>query len=138
MFAVAGFDTEKIDSFDVRSPGAILPCVAEAHVDGIGIAEPAILEPRSNADFENLKPSSVAVAGYCDAERNLLGGHGRIDQVPDIQLGVGVLLERLRTLHLICQHLDQARIESSRHSDLDLLRTSWRRHDIPRPVLDVL
>lgn len=98
-----------------------------------------MLAPPSNACFGNLKPSSEALAGYCSVGRSLLGGHGRIDQVLDIRLGMSALLERLRTLHRGCRHLDQARIETPTNDSLDLLwRPSSQRSEIPRPVLDVL
>ena len=84
LFAVAETDTEKADSVDVKSPGATPPCVAEVHDDGIGIAEWAMLGPRSSACSENPKPNSVAVAGYAFVGRNLRWGHDRIDQALDI------------------------------------------------------
>ena len=117
-------DTERADSVDVRNPGAIPLCVAEVHDDEIGIAEWAMLGPHPSAYSENPKPSSVAVAGHYSVDGSLLGGHGRIDQALDIRLGVSFLLEKLRTLRRVCPHWAQVRIESSTHSDLDLLRTS--------------
>lgn len=63
VFAVAETDTEKADSVDIRSPGAIRPCVAEVHVDETGIAELASLEPHSSAYSGNRKPIWEAVAG---------------------------------------------------------------------------
>ena len=117
-------DTERADSVDVRNPGAIPLCVAEVHDDEIGIAEWAMLGPHPSAYSENPKPSSVAVAGHYSVDGSLLGGHGRIDQALDIRLGVSVLLGKLRILRRVCRHWAQVRIESSTHSDLDLLRTS--------------
>lgn len=114
--AVAEIDTEKAGSVDVRSPGATHLCVAEGHADGIGIAELAILGPHSIAYSGNPKPSSGAVAGQVSVGRSWLGGHCRMNQARDIRLEVGILPERLRTLHRVYR----ARIESS------------------RPVLDVL
>ena len=78
------------------------------------------------------------MAGRCSVGRSLLAGHGRTDQALDVRVGVGVLLERLRTLHRVCRHLDQVQIENSMNTELDLLQTSSQRHDIPRPVLDGL
>lgn len=117
-------DTERADSVDVRNPGAIPLCVAEVHDDEIGIAEWAMLGPHPSAYSENPKPSSVVVVGHYSVDGSLLGGHGRIDQALDIRLGVSVLLEKLRILRRGCRHWAQVRIESSTHSDLDLLRTS--------------
>lgn len=132
--AVAEIDTEKAGSVDVRSPGATHLCVAEGHADGIGIAELAILGPHSIAYSGNPKPSSGAVAGQVSVGRSWLGGHCRMNQARDIRLEVGILPERLRTLHRVYR----ARIESSIGRELDLLRRSWQCGDIPRPVLDVL
>ena len=83
-FAVAETDTEKADSVDVTNPGANPPCVAEVHDDGIGIAEWAMLGPRSSACSENPKPNPVAVAGHSFVGRSLRWSHGRIDQALDI------------------------------------------------------
>ena len=108
----------------MRSLGATPRRVAEVHVDEIGIAELVMLGSRSSAYSGNLKPSSEAVAGHYSVGRSLLGVHGRIYPALDIRFGVGALLERLRTLHRVCQHADQARIESSTYSELDLFRKS--------------
>lgn len=83
-----------------------------------------MLGPRSIAYAGSQKPNSEAVAGRCFVGRSLLAGHGRTDQALDVRVGVGVLLERLRTLHRVCRHLDQAQIENSMNTELDLLQTS--------------
>ena len=78
-------------------------------------------EPRLCAISGNLKPSPVVGACGKPVEGSLPEGHGRTDYVLGIQLGVVVLPERLRILHRVYRHLDQAGIESSRHQDLDVL-----------------
>lgn len=120
LFDVAEVDREKADSVDVRNPGANPRDVVKVHVDEIAIAELAMLGPHSSAYSGNPRPISEAAPGYHSVGRSLLGNHGRIDRALDIRLAVGALPEMLRTLHRVCQCLDQARIESS------------------RPVLDVL
>lgn len=124
VFPVAEIDREKAGFVAVRSLGAIPPCVAKVRADEIGIAELVMLGPHSGAGSGNLKPSLEAVVGHSSAGRSLLEGYGRIDQALDIRFGMGVLLEKLRTLHRVCRHLDQGRIESPTHSELVLLRTS--------------
>ena len=121
---LAGIDTERAGSVDGRNPGAITLCVAEAHDDEIEIGEWAMLGPHPSAYSGNRKPSWIAVAGHYSVDGSLLGGHGRIDQALDIRLGVSVLLGKLRILRRVCRHWAQVRIESSTHSDLDLLRIS--------------
>ena len=138
VLAVAEIDTEKGDSVDVRSPGAIPSCVAEVRDDETGIAEGAMLGPRSSAYSGNPKPNSVVADDHNSVGSCLLGAHGTLDQVLGVQLGVVVPLERLRILHQECQRSDQALIESSGHQGLDLLRASSEGGDIPRQVLDEL
>lgn len=122
LFDVAEVDREKADSVDVRNPGANPRDVVKVHVDEIGIAGLAILGPHSSAYSGNPKPNSEAAPGYHSVGRSLLGNHGRIGRALDIRLAVGALPEMLRTLHRVCQCLDQGRIESSRYSPSDLLR----------------
>lgn len=83
-----------------------------------------MLGPRSIAYAENQKPNSAAVGGRYSVGRSLLGGHGRIDQALDVRVGVGVLLERPRTLHRVRRHLDQVQIENSVDTGLDFLQKS--------------
>ncbi len=123
-FAVGGIDTEKADLVDVRSLGATPRRAAEVHVDETGIAELVMLEPHSSAYSGNLKPSPEAVAGHDSGGRSLLRGRCRMNQDLDIRFGVGTLLERLQTRHRVCRHSDQARIENSTDSELNLLRKS--------------
>lgn len=83
-----------------------------------------MLGPRLIAYAGNQKPNSIAVAGHYSVGRSLLGAHDRIDQALDVRVGVGVLLEKPRTLHRVCQHLDQVRIENSVDSELDVFQRS--------------
>ena len=83
-----------------------------------------MLGPRSIAYAENQKPNSVAVAGRSSVGTSLLRGHGEIDQALDVRVGVDVLLERPRTLHRVCRHLDQVQIENSIDTESDILQNS--------------
>ncbi len=76
-----------------------------------------MLGPHSSASSGSPKSSSVLVAGYYPVGRSLAGGHGKIDQIPDIWLGVGDQLGRLRIPHQGCRRLGQARIESSKYGE---------------------
>ena len=136
MLAVGEIDTEKGDSVDVRSLGAIPSCAAEVHDDEIGIAEGAMLGPRPSAYSGSPKPNPVVASGQNSVGSCLLRAHDTLDQALGIQLGVVVPLERLRTLHRERQRLDQALTENPVHQELDLLQASSEDCDIPRQVPD--
>ena len=75
MLVVAEIDTEKGDSVDVRSVGAIPLCVAEVHDDETGIAEGAMLGHRSSAYSGSPMPNSVVADGHDSVESCLLRAH---------------------------------------------------------------
>ena len=79
VLAVAEIDTEKGDSVDVRSLGAIPLCVAEVHDDETGIAEGAMLGPRSSACSESPMPNSVVADDQNSVGSCLLRVHGALD-----------------------------------------------------------
>ena len=86
---------EKGDSVDAKSPGANPLSVAVVHDDETGIAEGAMLGPRSGAYFgaENPEPNLVVAADVHDSVGNcLLRAHGTLDQALGIQVGMVVPL----------------------------------------------
>lgn len=80
-----------------------------------------MLGPHSTAYAGNQKPNLVAVAGRYSVGRSLPGDHGTTDQVLDVLVEVGVLLEKHRTLHRVCRHSAQGQIENSIDSELNVL-----------------
>ena len=83
-----------------------------------------MLGPHSIAYSGNQKPNLAVVGGRHSVGRSLLGGHGRTDQALDVRVGVGVLLEKPRTLHRVCRHLVQVPIGNSIDTELDVLQKS--------------
>ena len=122
--AVADLENMKGDSVDASTLGAIFPSAAVVHVEEIEIAEWVSFGPRSGSYSENPKPSSVVVSGCYSVERDWWKPQARIDQIPDNQFGVGVLLEMPRILHRAHRHLDQVQIGSSTYSESELFRIS--------------